>query len=292
MLPWNPEAGGLSGAWMLKPICGSNGEATQTRQQDIAEGLLVPDVPGISATTAVSAESLPAFTAQQNGDSQENSSVWLPIGALSKNIPQDEALESSFRLLRQHGWLRDNDIKDSTNLEIWINTNVTGRRHSQRLISKLRSAVKQIMAKIDRSPEAWTGQRDAKRPDADISNGAEDESLWYIFNTLENPNPDVENTKDPWAQGAMEDLLSADDFVACGLKTPLYPYQRRSAAAMVQREAQPAQMLDPRLQPCWTPTGVEYYYDKEDGIIVREKSMYSEACGGKCLIQLLILSRY
>jgi hypothetical protein len=58
---------------------------------------------------------------------------------------------------------------------------------------------------------------------------------------------------------------------------------------MVQREAQPAQMLDPRLQPCRTPTGVEYYYDKEDGIIVREKSMYSEACGGRLLIQLLVL---
>ncbi|KAJ5809596.1 uncharacterized protein N7503_001814 [Penicillium pulvis] len=280
MLPWDPEASGLGGAWMLQSVWEPNREATQTRPRKTVQAPKAPDIPDISATTAASAELVPADTAHQNGHSQENPSIWLPVGALSKDVLQDKILGPSFLLLRQSGWLRDNDIKDSTNLEIWINTDMTSRRHSQRSISKLRNAVKQIMAKIDCSPEAWTGQRDAKTPDADISNGAEDESLWYIFNTLENPNPNVEIMKDPWAQGAMEDLLSADDFVAYGLKTPLYPYQRRSAAAMVQREAQPAQMLDPRLQPCQTPTGVEYYYDKEDGIIVREKSMYSEACGG------------
>ncbi|KAJ5635764.1 uncharacterized protein N7484_009077 [Penicillium longicatenatum] len=281
---WEPRASMLGAAWDLQSIYELNREEPQNGLQGIAEVPLVPDVPDISElsvpTTDASAEPVPAYTSQQNSIPKEESVIWLPIGAFSKDIVQDQALGHHFLFLRQHGWLRDNDIND-TNLRIWINTDVTGRRHSQRFISKLRNAVKQIMANIDRSPEAWTGQRAAKISDADISNGTEDESLWYIFNTLENPNPDVEAMKDPWAQGAMEDLLSATDFLAYGVKTPLYPYQCRSAATMVQREAQPAQMLDPRLQPCRTPTGVEYYYDKEDGIIVREKSMYSEACGGQ-----------
>ena len=50
---------------------------------------------------------------------------------------------------------------------------------------------------------------------------------------------------------------------------------------MIRREVQPRQMLDPRLQVCRTPTGQEYYYDKEEGNIFREKKLYSEACGGE-----------
>lgn len=88
----------------------------------------------------------------------------------------------------------------------------------------------------------------------------------------------------------MEDLLfgqtsengaGMDEYMGvAGLKTPLYPYQRRSAATMIQREVQPAQMLDPRLQVYRGPTGQEYYYDRLEGSLVREKRLYSEACGG------------
>jgi hypothetical protein len=135
------------------------------------------------------------------------------------------------------------------------------------------------MSKIDTTPAAWNGISSAPGPVPNPSDSAEDESLWYIFNTLQNPNPQVNIIRDPHARQAMEDLLEGED-VILGLKTALYPYQRRSAAAMVQREAQPAMVLDPRLQAWKGPTGLEFYYDKEDGSIVKEKRLYSEACGG------------
>jgi hypothetical protein len=88
--------------------------------------------------------------------------------------------------------------------------------------------------------------------------------------------------KETHSKQAMEDLLvEAIPPTVLGLKTSLYTYQRRSAATMVQREAQPFQTLDPRLQAWQSPTGLEYYYDKEDGSIVREPRLYSEACGGE-----------
>lgn len=143
------------------------------------------------------------------------------------------------------------------------------------------------MAKVDRSPEAWDGvwRDDEVNTESSCDSAADDDSLWYIFNTLPDPRPRVETMRDPYARKAMEALLTEGDHwmeqPVVGLKTPLYPYQRRSAATMIQREAQPAQMLDPRLQPCHTPDGQDYYYDKEEGSIVREKRLYSEPCGGE-----------
>ncbi|KAJ5949259.1 hypothetical protein N7454_000843 [Penicillium verhagenii] len=236
-----------------------------------------PAAPGKSVPSPENSpvEQMQTDEADSSIRSDKDASIWLPLGVLDRDFAQDNTMGPAIALLREH----DRVYQEGAD-KIFINTNVTGRRHTQKNVKNLRNAVKLVMARIDRSLEAWVGQCSAKRQDLSTSNGAEDDSLWYIFNTLDNPNPDVEAIRDPWAQMAMDDLLSGDNSLAYDIKTPLYPYQRRSAAAMIQREAQPKQMLDPRLQACQTPTGVEYYYDKEDGIIVREKTMYSEACGG------------
>ncbi|KKK19463.1 hypothetical protein ARAM_004136 [Aspergillus rambellii] len=153
-------------------------------------------------------------------------------------------------------------------------------------------ALKTVISRVDPSPGVWNGEQFSHERVSPVASAtAEDESLWYIFNTLRDPNPQVETMKNPYAKQAMQDLLSVTGSKDAetngqsytgvpGLKTPLYPYQRRSAAAMIQREVQPDQMLDPRLQVCTSPTGQEYYYDKEKGSVIKEKKMYSEACGG------------
>lgn len=131
--------------------------------------------------------------------------------------------------------------------------------------SSLRRALKVVMSKLEEHKE-----------EAPI----EDESLFYIFNTLKSPKPNVEALSDPWAKAAMEDILNQHTKGLLGLKTSLYPYQRRSAAFMIQKESEPGESLDPRLQTFQGPTGQTYYYDKEEGTVTRDKRLYSGPCGG------------
>ncbi|KAL4803629.1 hypothetical protein BDV18DRAFT_153568 [Aspergillus unguis] len=210
-----------------------------------------------------------------------------------------ENLESFIALanLEKHNWVRVEDLSDQGHLgsRVYVLPDDVGRKFIPRSSAALRRALKIVMSKVNPSSGAWAGELglNAEERVVDVSPvSAEDESLWYIFNTLQDPSPVAETMRNPYAKQAMEDMLSASTsnegeaeegqvFTGVyGLKTPLYPYQRRSAATMIQREVQPRQTLDPRLQPCTSPTGQEYYYDREKGVIVREKTMYSDACGG------------
>ncbi|KAJ0426403.1 P-loop containing nucleoside triphosphate hydrolase protein [Aspergillus carlsbadensis] len=232
----------------------------------------------------------------------DNLDSFIAVGVLEKSnhaatsstaFPQAEIAS-----LEKSNWIRTTTHQDEQDLHlsyvrVYVLPDDLGQAHVHRNSPTLRRALRNIMSKIDPSPEAWNGgARLGKGIKAISLESAEDESLWYIFNTLENPSPMVEMIKEPFAKHAMLDLLSTcsaeenqDDAMQThtgilGLKTPLYPYQRRSAATMIQREVQPHQMLDPRLQPCTSATGQEYYYDREKGDIVQEKRLYSEACGG------------
>lgn len=216
----------------------------------------------------------PQPTIQPN-EENEDLSAFLPLGVLNQSTDA-EKYSAELSVLEGHRWIRTRVKND--NLRIYVDPKLTRRNNVQKSIKKLRAALKVLISTIDPSTESWEGQRNAIAPDS--SKEDEDESLWYIFNTLQDPDPQPDAVKDKWSQQAMLDLLSDDDFSDFGLKTRLHPYQRRSAAAIVQREVQPAHVLDPRLQTYRTPTGQEYYYDREDVCISLEKTLYSEACGG------------
>ncbi|KAJ5172414.1 hypothetical protein N7492_005007 [Penicillium capsulatum] len=201
----------------------------------------------------------------------------IPIGVLGKHLAGYPAQEIS--QLEQHGWIYSH-INAAGNSRVYVVSRMTSRR--QRVPKRLRAALKYIMSTVDSSIEAWEGERPPAPGSMYNAQESQDESLWYIFNTLDNPSPDVYVMKDQWSRRAMDELLSDEDFSDLGLKTRLYPYQRRSAATMIQREAEPAQMLDPRLQELRSPSGLVYYYDKEEGMVTGDKVMYSEACGGEC----------
>lgn len=224
---------------------------------------------------------------QSNGDSGDVD-PYLPVGVLWKNIdPEVSFPEVEVALLENHRWVQTETTDGSSHVQVYVDHRMTSRGNTQRSIAKLRNALKTVMAKIDRSPQAWYGYRLENGSERSKPDSAEDESLWYIFNTLQDPCPQVEQINDHWAQRAMEQLLSEEHYTDLGLKTKLYPYQRRSAATMVQREAQPARMLDPRLQAYQSLSGQEYYYDKEDAYITLERVFYSEACGGKSISQIV-----
>ena len=136
---------------------------------------------------------------------------------------------------------------------------------------------------IDFSAKGWTGNcsKPNKRrylrdcwwdPDRD-------DLLFYTFNTLSSPIPNNVYVACPFSSNAMATLLDTSHAVA-GLNTLLYPYQRRSAATMIQREAEPAQILDPRLEAIEGPVGNTFYYDRQTKILLRDKRTYEEPRGG------------
>ncbi|KAL5046858.1 hypothetical protein BDW71DRAFT_60668 [Aspergillus fruticulosus] len=226
----------------------------------------------------------------------ENLDSFIAVGTLEQGVAGFPAAEIA-ALVKQN-WVRTTTHEDQldpqiTYVRVYVLPDDVGRKFIPRSSAPLRKALKAVMSKVDPSPEAWAGQGRSGQRIVDLSSvGAEDESLWYIFNTLKDPSPDVEAMRNPYAKLAMHDIFSItapeeNDVEegqmytgVLGLKTPLYPYQRRSAATMIQREVQPHQMLDPRFQSCTSPTGQEYYYDKVKGKVMRERTMYSEACGG------------
>ena len=220
-------------------------------------------------------------------ESTTNSSTrfYIPVGSLSQSQTSESYYPAEdLAFLEKHHWIRTKP--NSSNIQVFVLPQDVRRASvhspSDKVKSKLKSKLKGFMAKIDNSHEAWLGLSDAHPTQPAILglDCAEDESLWYIFNTLKNPDPLLHEMRDPHARQAMEALLDDSADSVLGLKTKLFPYQRRSAATMVQREAQPAMVLDPRLQALHGPTGSEFYYDKMDGTFLKEKRLYSEACGG------------
>lgn len=136
---------------------------------------------------------------------------------------------------------------------------------------------------IDFSAEGWAGNYkkfDQRRylrdrwwdPDRD-------DLLFYTFNTLSSPTPDDEFVACPFSSNAMAALLDTSHTVP-GLNTLLYPYQGRSAATMIRREAEPARILDPRLEALEGPVGNTFYYDKQTKLLLRDKRTYEEPRGG------------
>ncbi|KAL1973315.1 hypothetical protein VTN31DRAFT_5950 [Thermomyces dupontii] len=212
---------------------------------------------------------------------------YIPVGVLRKDAGTFP--EAELAGLERHGWIRC-EWPDHAGSPSFVRVHVlpddVARNAMPRDSPSLRRALKVVMSAVDKSPEAWEG--DFSHSSAPGSQCAGDEeSLWYIFNTLDNPDAQVDEVRDWYGREAICRVLASTSGTPIdeaqgvdGLRTALYPFQARTAATMIQREVQPKQMLDPRLQVSHTPTGQEYYYDKEEGNIVREKRLYSEACGG------------
>ncbi len=195
--------------------------------------------------------------------------------------PQQDKTISALKTLVSAQWGRLFRRADSglEVVRVFVLSDDVGRRYLDRSNRNARNALKHIMSIINTSLEdpQWSS---ATQGDG-LPGGASDdhESLFYVFNTLESPSPDPTRVLDADSRGAVMDILDGSDSLH-GLKTPLYPYQKRSAATMIQRECNPAFMLDPRYETHTGPTGQQYYYDGETGNILREKILYEEARGG------------
>ncbi|KAK5958302.1 hypothetical protein OHC33_000144 [Knufia fluminis] len=153
-------------------------------------------------------------------------------------------------------------------------------RSSRGHVRDFHKLVRYLLNFVDCSTEAWTGQADPQGPVHIYREPVYDmeESVFYTFNTLCSPKPDPSAYVGP-SHGlhAMTDAL--DDKIT-GLKTKMYPYQKRSVAAMISKESSPAKIKDPRKTKMLDIYGNLFYLDLNDGSLFRQLPHYSEPQGG------------
>ena len=136
-----------------------------------------------------------------------------------------------------------------------------------------------LLNEVDRSRLSWEGQNQSE-DNVEQYNGesSNNDSLFYLFNTIPSPAARPSSVSCPISNEAIQSALYSDE--QRGLRTKLYPYQRRTVASMIKREVEPERALDPRFQSLDGPTGQEFYYDRETGVLLRDKRTYEEARGG------------
>lgn len=187
---------------------------------------------------------------------------------------QKRWIELAFRVSR-------NDPEKAI-LRVYLLPDDVDRRTIDRSDASLRKARQLMLSQLDFSPDTWHGEA-CPSPSPipilhdDERDNDEDQTLLQMFNTIPSPNPQPERIQDHYAQDAAHELLG-DEVV--GLKTELYPYQRRSAAVMLERESQPYRVLDPRLVKVVDQDGQPWYYDRVNGFGLLEPRHYDGANGG------------
>ena len=128
----------------------------------------------------------------------------------------------------------------------------------------LRKDLINLCSYLDTSLEAWNGRpNDGNIVSFDTWASRVDHSLFWLFNTLPSPSPCAGNVKDRYSKLAMEEILSEHSSIP-GLKAKLFPYQARTVATMIRKEAKPDRMLDPRYEKRMSPDGRCYYYNARD----------------------------
>ncbi|KAK6377263.1 hypothetical protein LTR64_000643 [Lithohypha guttulata] len=147
-------------------------------------------------------------------------------------------------------------------------------------LKDFRRTIKDLLNFVDCSTEAWNGQVDPRDPIQVYREPVceAEESLFYIFNTLSSPQPDLAAYK-----GSSHGLQAMTDTLRdtiTGMKTQLYPYQKRSIAAMIKKEADPAKIRDVRKRKMVDMYCKKFYLDTNDGSLYRQQPLYYEPKGG------------
>ncbi|TVY62252.1 putative ATP-dependent helicase [Lachnellula suecica] len=192
---------------------------------------------------------------------------------------------SPFLGLHNAGWIRMEfkSQEDYGQARMFLLPGDVGRASIDRKNPKLRSSMRKLLAQLDTSRATWIGKWLINTPIVHVESGQEDdvtqddESLFHLFNTLPSPNPDPEAVSDPYAKYAMSLILESE---IEGLKTTMYCFQRRSAAMMLQRELEPGQTVDPRLECLEDQRGLKWYKDSEAGSCLIEPRNYEAPRGG------------
>lgn len=220
---------------------------------------------------------------------------WTEMLSLSDEVKLIIGTEAT-RLLDAH-WIRlfwHQTSSDSPKLRsivrVYLLPEDWNRRFVDRNSRSLKTALRELLARIDVSPSAWAGDyREGEVRHFDPWASAENVSLYYLFNKLPSPAPDPEKIKNRYARIAVRELLRSAKYSEweeygeqplTGLRTRLYPYQARSASLMIQREAAPQLQLDPRLEVRTSPNRKQFFFGARDGSFLQEPKYYEANRGG------------
>jgi SNF2 family DNA or RNA helicase len=185
------------------------------------------------------------------------------------------------------GWVRMEfkaRDQDCGQVRVYVLPDDIGRSVIEREEKSFRKALHSLLAQLDISKHTWIGERSRETPvmhiDSSLDLKIQDQpSLFYLFNTLPSPKPNLDVVTDRYANDAMYGILNSD---IAGLKTQMYNYQRRSAALMLQRETNPGQIIDPRLRTLVDQQGGEWYCDLDAGSCLRQPRIFEAPKGGIC----------
>ena len=153
-------------------------------------------------------------------------------------------------------------------------------RGTRASVKDFRRIIKWLLSFLDISHSVWSGNFDPALPPElyGVPSADHDESLFYIFNTLHSPTPHNESfSASQYAHESMNSILY--DLIP-GLKTELYPYQKRSVAAMLSREEDPGKSYDHRKPQYQDLEGNIFHMDVFDGIVTQNPPLYIEPRGG------------
>lgn len=217
-------------------------------------------------------------------------SQWKAHNEWQKLDDDDDLFEQEelqpFKSLHTSRWIRlhfrcnDEELGQA---RVYILPDDVHRRALDRSDRVLRKTMQLLLLSIDVSSMTWAGswsEDDApQHVYHDNEEPAEDISLFQLFNTLPSPRPRSDQLRNIYDIEAMENLL---DGTVEGLKTKMLPYQRRSAALMLQREAVPGTTIDPRLTRPMGQDGKTWFCDLATGAVLKEPRRYETARGGIC----------
>lgn len=200
--------------------------------------------------------------------------------------PQLDLFKSSdfitTRRLLQHEWIKLEAmlVDQSGILRVYLLPDDRLRAKIDRSVSLLNKSRQTLLQSLDYSNDAWKGGRvptAGTQTPFDKAEEPEGESLLTIFNHIPSPNPNPASVSNQEARVCMHNLL---DSKVDGLCTTLYDYQRRSAALMLQKEAEPGVNLDPRLLSVCDQHGGVWYLDPVAGSVLSDPTYYDGVRGG------------
>ena len=212
----------------------------------------------------------------------ESNDSWKAL--LERPDFKDAHLVKSVYSLAKDDWIRffarrHQRNEDLATMRVYVLPDDVGRRYVNRNNGHLRFHLYQLLDGLDRSCTSWEGHNQiGSHIEHYCGESSNNDSLFYLFNTIPSPAPRPSSVSCPVSNEAIQNVFGFDELQ--GLRTKLYPYQRRTVASMIKREVEPKRTLDPRFQPFEGPTGQLFYYDRETGILLRDKRTYEEARGG------------